>query len=243
MSPIDLSLVLACYNEEGHFDDSVAEIIEVLENTRLSYEIIFVDDCSRDRTRNVIDDLVRENPKKPLRKIFHERNTGRGGAVSDGIRAAEGDVVGFLDIDLEVHAHYIPSFVLSILNGADVAMAHRVYKLHWLLLYRHILSRGYVWLVKTALGIPFEDTEAGYKFFRRERILPILEQTRDKGWFWDTEIIVRCLLAGYRIDEIPCLFIRRWEKQSTVRPIHDSLDYLAKLYRFQKEVRRLRRNP
>jgi polyisoprenyl-phosphate glycosyltransferase len=53
--PVDLSLVLACYNEEGHLDKNVRRIIDLLDCTRFEYELIFVDDCSRDGTRAIID--------------------------------------------------------------------------------------------------------------------------------------------------------------------------------------------
>ena len=78
------------------------------------------------------------------------------------------------------------------------------------------------------------DTETGFKFFNRGKILPVLEQVQDKRWFWDTEIMVRALWNGLNITEIPCLFMRRSDKKSTVNLRKDIWDYLAKLYRFQK---------
>jgi glycosyltransferase involved in cell wall biosynthesis len=119
----DLSLVLACYNEELVIEDSVAQVIEVLDNTRYSYQIIFVDDCSKDRTRELIDTVIDRYPDHRMARIFHEHNKGRGGTVSDGIRAAEGEVVGFIDIDLEVHARYMPSCVQAVIEGLQVELA------------------------------------------------------------------------------------------------------------------------
>jgi len=236
----DLSLILACYNEESHLEQSVKEVLEVLDSTRWTYEIIFVEDCSRDRTKDIIVRLLEQYRDRNVRALFHEKNAGRGHAVRDGFRVARGRVVGFIDIDLEVHARYIPSCVLRIQNGADVAVAQREYKLHPGLFHRHILSRGYVCLEKWALGIPLNDTESGYKFFVREKVLPVLDEVEDGGWFWDTEIMARCYLKRYRIEEIPCLFIRRYDKKSTVRLVHDTCDYFAKLWRFRKTVKRLR---
>jgi glycosyltransferase involved in cell wall biosynthesis len=236
-SPVDLSLVLACYNEELVIEDSVAEILKVLDDTRYSYEVIFVDDCSKDRTRQLIDRLIERYPDKRMSRIFHTENKGRGGAVSDGIRAAQGDVAGFIDIDLEVHARYIPSCVNAVQNGADVAVGRRVYKLNLRSLDRYVLSTGYVWLVRRIMGVDLNDTETGYKFFKRERILPVLDAIDDQRWFWDTEVMVRSYYKEYNIAEIPCLFLRRFDKASTVSPLADTVDYFRQLWRFRKTVK------
>jgi hypothetical protein len=68
--------------------------------------------------------------------------------------------------------------------------------------------------------------------------LPILDQIQDQRWFWDTEIMVRSYLNGLKIIEIPTLFIRRFDKQSTVNTLSDSIEYLIQLYRFKKLIRR-----
>jgi hypothetical protein len=165
---------------------------------------------------------------------------GRGRAVTDGIRIAQGDIVGYIDIDLEVHARYIPSLAQAILRGADLATAHRIYKVQPRLFHRFVLSSGYIWLMQTLLDVPLKDTETGFKFFKRSRILPVLDEIDDERWFWDTEVMVRSYLKGYTIEEIPCLFVRRYDKQSTVNIFRDTLDYFVKLWRFRSVVKRLR---
>ena len=114
----DLSLVLPCYNEELILERSVTEIFRVLDQLRLVNEVIFVDDASCDRTSAIIDRVLAANPDRDLHKIEHVCNTGRGGAVSDGIRAARGRFVGFIDIDLEVKAQYILPCVLALEQGS-----------------------------------------------------------------------------------------------------------------------------
>lgn len=238
---IDLSLVIACYNEEYELEDSIRKIVETLDSTRWTYEIIFVDDCSKDRTRDIIDALLVSYRDKNFRKLFHEKNTGRGRTVADGFRMACGNVVGYIDIDLEVHARYVPSMMLAIhRDGADVATAHRIYRIQPRLFNRFVLSQGYARLVRLLLGVHLKDTETGYKFFKRDKVLAVLDQVHDERWFWDTEIMVRSVLNGYRIVEIPCLFLRRYDKQSTVNVVQDSIDYFVKLWRFRKTVKQIR---
>lgn len=239
MAGLDLTLVLACYNEEAVFERSVESILETLDYTRWSYEVIFVDDVSQDRTRDLILERVESDSSHRLKYIFHERNTGRGGAVADGLRAASGTVAGFVDIDLEVAALYIPACVQAVRNGADIATGRRWYRLQLRQAGRWILTRGYRWLSRWLLGVSLEDTETGFKFFNREKILLVLADTEDTHWFWDTEVMVRSVLRGYKIVEIPCLFDRRFDKESTVRPVRDALDYFLKLLRFRRTVREL----
>lgn len=231
--PFDLSIVIACYNEEPHLEASVREIIATLADTRYRYELLFIDDCSKDNTREIIDQVIASIPSVPMRRIFHEKNVGRGGTVSEGILASCGRVRGFLDIDLEVHSRYIPSCVRAIQEGADIAVGSRIYKLSLSSVHRYVLSRGYVHLVRLLYGVSLSDTESGYKFFS-DRICPLLlPHVEDKGWFWDTEVMLRAAKSGLRIAEIPCLFIRRKDKKSTVRVFRDTLDYMQKLIVFR----------
>ena len=235
-SPLDLSVVIACYNEERILSYSVEELLAVLRGMRLSFELIFVDDASRDATLSVIEACRQRYPEIPMRVIRHAENMGRGKTVSDGFRAAVGRIIGYFDIDLEVHARYIPSMVDAIdRGGADVAVAWRIYKLTWSGLLRAGCSKGYRWLVRRSLGVSLKDTETGFKFFRREALERVLGLTRHPGWFWDTEIMAYCARAELKIAEIPCLFIRRADKVSSVRIVRDSVEYARALWRFRRE--------
>ena len=138
-------------------------------------------------------------------------------------------IAGFLDIDLEVHARYLPSVILAIKNGADVAIVRRTFKFNLFAAHRYILSRGYNFLVKKLLKLPFNDTESGLKFFKRSKILPILERVTNKGWFWDTEIMFNVFKHNLSPIEIPGLFLRDRNKKSTVKIFKDSWEYFYNL--------------
>jgi glycosyltransferase involved in cell wall biosynthesis len=241
---LDVSIVIACYNEATHLERSVEDLLRVMDRTRYRYEVIFVDDCSQDGTPDLILKIVwQHGDGHILKTLFHAENTGRGGAVMDGFRMAEGAVIGYLDIDLEVHARYIPSMVEAVMDGSDVATAFRVYKIGWGVLFRHVMSYTYRWISRALLGIRSRDTETGFKFFNRERIAPVLNETRQTGWFWDTEVMAFSEAFGLKIVEIPCLFIRRRDKASTLHVWRDSLDYLGNLLRFRRRLRTLRSTP
>jgi dolichyl-phosphate beta-glucosyltransferase len=232
-----ISVVLACYNEEATLAANFSEIRDTLDGLGEPYEVIFVDDVSQDRTRELIRSIVKSHADIEFQVLLHEINRGRGATVTDGFRAARGEITGYLDADLEVHSRYIPSLVRAIEKGADVATVRRIYAFQVRSLDRYLMSRGYSYLVRRMLGISVRDTETGYKFFRRETLLPVLAEIRDPGWFWDTEFMVRASRRGLRIEEIPGAYIRRFDKTSTVRGVRDSLRYFAKLLAFRRELR------
>jgi glycosyltransferase involved in cell wall biosynthesis len=225
-----------CYNEADHLRASVRAVIETLELTPWSWEIVFVDDGSTDGTRAIVADICAADTR--CRAIFHEQNRGRGAAFKTGFAASQGRVTGFIDIDLEVHARYIPSLVDEIeRHGADVVTGHR----HFLLrqtggLHRVALSWGYRRLCDVLLSLDLADSETGCKFFKRETTAAMVLGSDDDGWFWDTEVLARARLANVRIRELPVLFLRRGDKATTVRPVRDSLAYLRALHVFRGKV-------
>jgi glycosyltransferase involved in cell wall biosynthesis len=232
----DLSLIVPCYQEARHLRASVRSVVAVLEATRWSWEIVFVDDCSPDDTRALIRDICAADRR--CRFVFHDENRGRGAAFKTGFAASTGRITGFIDIDLEVHARYIPALVAEIdERGADVATGRR----HYLLrqtggLHRAAASWAYRRLSNFLLALDLEDSETGCKFFRRETAAPIVLASANDGWFWDTEVMSRARLAGLRIEEVPVQFLRRADKSSTVRFWRDSWRYLRALHDFRGVV-------
>lgn len=234
MSNVSLSLVITCYNEAALLEESVKTLLGVLSATPLSYEIIFVDDGSSDLTATILENLKARAPAGSMKIITHKNNAGRGQSVMDGWNAASGNILGYIDIDLEVHAQHIPSMVDAIgREGYDGAIALRRYEIKASLLLRHILSKGYVRLVRLLLSLPYRDTEAGYKFIKRDLYNNISGQFQHSGWFWDTEFMALAWINGYRIKEIPCPFNRRSDKRSSVRVISVTLQYFFNLIRFR----------
>lgn len=236
-----LSVVLPCYNEMEILHQSIFLLTDFLDNTNLSYELILIDDFSHDGTREEIPKIAKTYPQ--IRYFLHKKNLGRGGTVSEGIRLAEAEIVGYLDIDLEIPQWYILPAFLMLQKGADMVMANRIdFKLHLKIFIRWITNRGYNILTRKILGVSFTDTEAGFKFFKKEKILPVLDDIEDNGWFWDTEIVIRSFYKGLKIGELPSLFIKNLEKTSTVHVFKDSMDYFIKLIKFRKKARILKRN-
>jgi len=237
MKKIALSLILPCYNETEHFDKSAAKILQTLKRSGLHFEIIFVEDKSVDKTKKSIKQFIRAHPKEPLLAIYHPLNMGRGQTVVDGILQARGDVVGFMDIDMEVSPINIFPVIDAIEEGYDVAYGIRQFTLSFRSIRRWFASRLYQLLVKFLLYPELIDTETGFKFFRKERILPIIKQTHHRGWFWDTEIMVLSFTNGLQMKGVPVLFTKRDDKTSTVKLWKDSKEYFMNLIQFRSQLK------
>ena len=236
---MEISLIIPCYNEGPYLEGNLEELYNLLNALRLDFEMIVIDDTSRNDTPERVRKFVNNHSKAKLE--IHETNQGRGYTVAEGIRKATGKVAGFIDIDLEVAGQNIIPLIFKVLEGYDVATGKRIYKIRWDP--RWILSKGYIRLVRFVCKTPFEDTETGIKFFNRERILPVLDEIEDRHWFWDTEIMTRAYYHGLKIIEIPVLFIRKSRNFTTVKFFSDTLYYFKKLLKFKKTVKQYTQKP
>lgn len=240
MENIELSLLVPCFNEAPHLEKNLKRLKEVLDLVVFPYEIIIIDDASTDKTLIIVEEFIKNNNAAGnLRLIKHLLNRGRGKTVNDGIMAARGRIVGFIDIDLSTSPWYILPIISEIRKGADVILGSRIYKLKFKTLHRWIISKGYKFLVETFLRLDLGDTESGCKFFRRERIIWVLAQVKDEKWFWDTEIIARSCLAGLKVASLPTVFIRE-SLYSRVKIIKDSWRHLINLIKFSREVKKIK---
>ena len=237
MSTELVSIILPCYNEAGHLEKSIRLLAEESKSFHFPFEFIFVEDKSKDNTRDLLKKL--ESEIKNAQFIYHAENTGRGAAVKSGYAAAKGDIVGFIDVDLEISPKYIPQFVEA-LDKHDAAIGTRKYYSDTVLraLIRDTLSNLYSSLNRKILGHTYADTEAGYKFFRKESLRGFFETSSNDHWFWDTEFMMYCFNNNLKVQEINVNFLRDHDKKSTVKIIHDSVYYLNELLKYKKRLKK-----
>lgn len=209
-------------------------IRECLAEANISCEWILVDDKSEDATAHHIMRFMEKHEDMAICAIFHAKNMGRGAAVRNGLLQARAPVCGFLDIDLEVDASHIPKAITLIRQGADMVVGERRYTPPLRSIIRRFITWTYRTLVQITLRTPHLDTEAGFKFFRTERIKPIVQATLENRWFWDTEITVLAHDAGLNIISLPVPFVRRTDKRSAVRMMRDTKRAIVALLAFKK---------
>ena len=193
-----VSIVIPCYNER----ETVEELIQaVIESTVPDKEIIVVDDCSTDGTR----DVLREKVEPQIQQlIFHERNQGKGAALRTGFDAATGDIVIIQDADLEYDPRDYAKLLAPILEGkADVVFgsrfaggdAHRV-----LYFWHSIVNRGLTLVSNMLTDLNLTDMEVCYKVFRRD-ILKQITIEEDRFGF-EPEITAKVARLRCRIYEV-----------------------------------------
>lgn len=236
----ELSLVVTTFREAEVLRGSLPRIAAALRALRTPVELVFVDDGSGDGTADAVAALARDVADLAPRVLRHDVNRGRGAALRTGFLAARGRFAGYLDLDLEVDATYVGPAVARLEAGADVVVGVRTYvptRPGFDL--RTFLSVGYRHLSRAVLRHRLRDTETGFKFFRRERLLPLLPHVEEGGWFFDTEVMMVAWLAGLSIAELPVDFHRRHDKVSTVKVARDVRRYLAALARFSVRRRRV----
>jgi len=193
-----LTVIIPCYNERG----TIRQVVNAVKNSPWKdLEIIIVDDCSTDGTREI---LKGEIAHKVDKMIYHEFNQGKGKALRSGIREATGDVVIVQDADLEYDPNEYPLIIEPILQDrADVVYGSRFLGggAHRVLYFWHRVGNGLLTLLSNMLtNLNLTDMETCYKAFRREVIQSItLEEDR---FGFEPEITAKIAKTGCRIYEV-----------------------------------------
>ncbi len=221
-----ITVVLPAYNEEK-FIRKTTEIIENLMEKKEKYEIIVADDGSTDRTKEIIKGMMKKH--KNVRMVSNPINMGRGAALTRAFKAARGDIVVYIDVDLAIGEKYILDVVKAIREGADIAIGSKHIKGAEVAYpkLRRFLSKGYALLARLFLGSRIRDYQCGLKGFKREVALRLLPKIKRKGWLWDTEILVKAGWEGYKIKELPVKVVNVYGRESKVKVLKDTI-YMGK---------------
>lgn len=191
-----ITVVIPVYNEE----DTILEVLSRVQKLALRKEVIVIDDCSTDATRDRLES-VRETPG--LRLIFKSENEGKGAALRDGFAAAQGDIVVVQDADLEYNPEEIPTVIRPLLDGdADAAFGSRFLGVSQDRSLPHrVLNRVLTSASNLFTGLQLTDMETCYKAFRRNvlRDLP-LKQNR---FGFEPEVTAKLARRRYRVVESP----------------------------------------
>lgn len=216
-----LSLVLPAFNEEAGLRQAIAEADDALAALCADYEVLVVDDGSRDRTHEVATDEATRRPH--VRVLRHEVNRGYGAALRTGFESARFDLVAFTDADCQFHLEDLGR-LLPLTADAPVVVGYRVDRQDpWR---RRFLSRGYNLLARTLLGTTVRDIDCALKVFRRDALAGILPESR--GFFVNTEMLTRARQHGLKIAEVGVRHRPRLRGQSTVslRDVPRTLSHL-----------------
>ena len=219
----DVSVVFPAYNEAQKLEDKVQKVTQTLNELARSYEIIIAEDGSTDGTDKLAAALAE---RYPFVKHIHEENRlGRGVALKNAFKQSSGEVLVYMDLDLATDLKHLKHLIEAVEHGGfEFATGSRMLNESKVKRSgtRNIASKIYNFLVRTLLGSAVEDHQCGFKAFRREPLIQLLDEVQANHWFWDTEILVRAHRKGYKIKEIPVSW--KGGRETKVRILQDSLN-------------------
>ena len=210
MSAERVLIVTPTYNERENLARFLAGVFEVLPRAH----VLVVDDASPDGTGDLAEELAADDER--VQVLHRPGKLGLGTAYLDGFRwgLAEGfDVFFEMDTDLSHDPRYLPDFLDALADGADLVIGSRNVPgggVEGWGLGRHVLSKGGSLYSRTLLGLPIRDLTSGYKGFRRETLEALdLGAVQSEGYAFQIELTYRAIRRGFRVDEVPIVFVDR----------------------------------
>jgi dolichyl-phosphate beta-glucosyltransferase len=219
VSTPSISLVIPAYNEERRLPNTLPQVLDFFQQQGLPWEVIVADDGSTDRTAEIVAAYGQTQAGLRLLRLPHG---GKGHAVRHGMLAAQGELCFLSDVDLSVPIGDLVRF-LPALERAEVAIASREapgavrYEEP---AYRHLIGRVYNALVRLLLLPGIQDSQCGFKGFRREVVETLFSRQGMGGWGFDVELLYLARQHGYRIVEVPVHWT--YGQNSRLNPLRDS---------------------
>ena len=233
---VDLSVIVPAYNEEHRILPTLDRLHQFLSSQQLRYEIVVVDDGSKDRTVEVVTEKMAEIPQ--LRVVKQMPNRGKGAAVRRGMLAARGQIRVMCDADGSMPPEQLPKLLAPIIEcraeisigsryaeGAKTDAKQPFYRVLWSRLANRVIQRSLVPGVR--------DTQCGFKAFTAEAARELFRYARIDGWAFDLEILALARRRGFAIAEVGV----EWkdDRRSRVNPLKD-------MWKVIREAMTIRRN-
>jgi dolichyl-phosphate beta-glucosyltransferase len=231
-----VSIIIPAFNEATRLGKSLETIFDYLNQAYPKSEVIVVDDGSSDETARVAEEGFKSAGEVSTRLIRVKPNRGKGYAVRAGLKSAKAPVALFSDADLSTPIGEMPKLLAAIEEeGYDLVFGSRALDRSLIGVHqswrREQGGRVFNLVVRLATGLPFADTQCGFKAFRMSTCRPVIEAAVIDRFSFDVELIYVAHLAGLRLKEIPV----RWDHNdgSKVSVLRDS-------WRMFNEVQRIR---
>jgi glycosyltransferase involved in cell wall biosynthesis len=224
-----LSIVIPAYNESARIEATLARVLDCVDTLHWDAEILLVDDGSNDDTVSIIQRWMALHPR--LHLIKNPGNRGKGYSVRNGLLQSAGDIVMFTDADLSAPMEEASRLFEAIDAGADVAIGSR-----WLdkqkqtihqPIYRRFFGRCFNWVTRRVIGLPFKDTQCGFKAFRRDAAQTIFRLQTIERWGFDPEILFIARKLKYRIVEVPVTWGH--DERSRISYLKDGMKMLEEM--------------
>ncbi len=226
---VELSIAIPFYNEEENVDAVVREMCSLLEKEQITYELVLVNNGSRDKTGELLDKM--ENPS--VRVVHLIANAGYGGGIITGLHYCKGAYLGYTWGDNQIKAEDVAHIYKSLKeDGADWGKGTRVKRYYSF--QRKIISKIYNIIYKTVFNVNSKDINGVPKIFKREtyQMLDIIST----DWFIDAEIMYKSQKQNLKFIEIPVIFHERTKGGSNVNML-TVVEFVVNLIQFWRDKR------
>ncbi|HEY0162584.1 MAG TPA: dolichyl-phosphate beta-glucosyltransferase [Edaphobacter sp.] len=233
MAHPELSIVIPAYNEGARIEHALERVMSCVAERGWDAEVLVVDDGSSDNTAAIVQRWMQTHPR--LHLVQNPGNRGKGYSVRNGLLQAAGEIVMFTDADLSAPMEEAERLIISLREGADVAIGSR-----WLdrarqtihqPLYRQFFGRCFNWITRTVMGLPFKDTQCGFKAFRRDAAQVIFRLQTIERWGFDPEILFIAQKLGFVIREVPVTWGH--DERSRISYLKDGMKMLEEMGRIR----------
>ncbi len=224
---MNVSIIIPAYNEEfrlPHTLNTLKELIEKRQLNAIINEILVVDDGSKDQTIQVAQKFI--SSFASLKVIESGQNYGKGHAIHLGLRQATQDYILIADADMatpwtelnKLAKHLLEKNAQGAIASRDLKGSELLIKQSWI---REHLGKCFNVFVRLMTGLPFKDTQCGFKLFNRKSLLPFMNNLKVNDFAWDVELLIKAQNHKLKVLEIPVV----WQHidESRVHPVYDGL--------------------
>jgi glycosyltransferase involved in cell wall biosynthesis len=234
-----INIILPVYNEELVLEKNITILKEFLANNLFSYnwQIIIADNNSQDQTAQIGQELA----KQGRIKYFFIPQKGRGEALRRAFMENLGDYYVYMDMDLATELSALPDLIkylaeekYDLVTGSRFLPQSKITRS----LLREVVSRGYIFMAKVILSTKLSDLQCGFKGINQTIVKNIVPQTKDREWFFDTELMVLAEKNDYKIKEMPIIWVetRNINRKSKVDLIKSIKNFVKNLFNFRNKL-------
>ncbi|MBI4860110.1 MAG: glycosyltransferase family 2 protein [Candidatus Riflebacteria bacterium] len=233
-----LTVVIPAYNEDARLGATLERVCAYLGGLDRTWDVLVVDDGSRDRTPDLVREIIGRQPQVQL--LVNEVNRGKGYTVRRGMLAARGEYVLFSDADLSSPIEEVEKLLPFVRSGFDVAIGSRdiigskievPQPLH-----RRLMGYSFMVLRDWIAVSGFRDTQCGFKLFKNAAAQEVFSRGLIDGFCFDVEILAIAKALGYRMCEVPVIW--RNDERSKVNPVGDPIKMFRDLFRIRLNAMR-----
>jgi glycosyltransferase involved in cell wall biosynthesis len=226
--------VIPAYNESARIESALERVLSCVAERHWNAEVLVVDDGSSDNTADIVRRRMQSHPN--LHLIHNDGNRGKGFSVRNGILQSTGEIVLFTDADLSSPIEEAERLFEALDAGADVAIGSR-----WLdkqrqtihqPLYRRFFGRCFNWVTRKFIGLPYKDTQCGFKAFKRDAAQVIFRLQTIERWGFDPEILFIARKLKYKIVEVPVTWGH--DERSRISYLKDGMKMLEEMAQIRK---------